>query len=135
MNFFSGPADSSFSAKINMYNIHYKGTHILGSAGSNANDLKECLGMIAAGKVNPALMITHVGGLSAAAQATVDLPKIPGGKKLIYTHADMPLTAIADCGRLGETDPFFAKLHELCEKNNGLWNTEAEAYLLKEKTV
>ena len=45
----------------------------------------------------------------------------------------MPLTAIADFAELGKTDPFFAKLAELVEKTNGLWNAEAEAYLLKEK--
>ncbi len=135
MNFFSGPSDHEFSAKINMYNIHYSGTHILGSAGSNADDLKECLDMISAGKIDPAFMITHVGGLNAAAEATLNLPKIPGGKKLIYNHVEMPLTAISDFAELGKTDPFFKKLAELCEKNNGLWNSEAETLLLREKAV
>ena len=135
MNFFSGPADHEFSAKINLYNVHYAATHIMGSAGSNANDLKECLEMISAGKLTPAFLITHVGGLNAAGETTLNLPKIPGGKKLIYTHVDMPLTAIADFAEKGKTDPFFAKLAELTDKTNGLWNAEAEAYLLKEKAA
>ena len=42
----------------------------------------------------------------------------------------MPLTAIADFAKLGETDPMFAKLAEICERNNGLWSAEAEKYLL-----
>lgn len=135
MNFFSGPADHEFSAKINLYNVHYAATHIMGSAGSNANDLKECLEMISAGKLTPAFLITHVGGLNAAGETTLNLPKIPGGKKLIYTHVDMPLTAIADFAEKGKTDPFYAKLAELTDKTNGLWNAEAEAYLLKEKAA
>jgi hypothetical protein len=62
--------------------------------------------------------------------ATKHLPDIPGGKKLIYTHIDMPLTAIADFAKLGAEKPLFRELHALCAKNNGLWNVEAEAYLL-----
>ena len=135
MNFFSGPADHEFSAKINLYNVHYSATHICGSAGSNTDDMRECLDMIAAGKLTPAFLVTHVGGLNCAAETTLNLPKIPGGKKLIYTHVEMPLTAIADFAEKGKTDPFYAKLAELTAKTNGLWNAEAEAFLLKEKTV
>jgi len=43
----------------------------------------------------------------------------------------MRLTAIADFEILGETDPLFSKLHELTAKTNGLWNAEAEKYLLE----
>lgn len=56
------------------------------------------------------------------------MPDIPGGKKLIYTQFDMPLTAIEDFGNLeGE---LYQKLHESCEKHSGLWNNEAEKILL-----
>ena len=61
---------------------------------------------------------------------TQNLPKIPGGKKLIYTHINMPLTAIADFEEKGKTDPMYAHLAELTAKTNGLWNKEAEDYLL-----
>ncbi|NLG25692.1 MAG: L-sorbose 1-phosphate reductase, partial [Clostridiales bacterium] len=57
-------------------------------------------------------------------------PKIPGGKKLIYPHIALPLTAIADFGKLGETDEMFKELGRLCSANNGLWSPAAEAYLL-----
>ena len=50
---------------------------------------------------------------------------------MIYTHISLPLTAIADFEEKGKTDPMFAKLHELVSKTNGLWNTEAEKYLLE----
>jgi len=76
-------------------------------------------------------MITHIGGLDAAAQATIDLDKIPGGKKLIYTHKKLPLTAIDDFAERGKTDPFFAELAGICGRHHQLWNVEAENYLLK----
>ena len=60
----------------------------------------------------------------------MNLPKIPGGKKLIYTNIDLPLTAIADFEKLGETDALFKNLNEICKRHNMLWNAEAEKYLL-----
>ena len=69
--------------------------------------------MMTSGKINPAAMITHIGGLNAVVDTVLNLPKIPGGKKLIYTQIELPLTAIADFGKLGETDPLFAKLDEI----------------------
>ena len=95
----------------------------------------ESLAMMEKGLINPAAMVTHVGGLDAVVDTTLRLPKIPGGKKLVYTHISMPLTAIADFERLGRTDPMFAKLAELCAAHNGLWNAEAEKFLLSVKAV
>jgi hypothetical protein len=43
---------------------------------------------------------------------------------------NLPLTAITDFEKLGKTDPMFAQLHKLTQKNGGLWCAEAEAYLL-----
>ncbi len=63
-------------------------------------------------------------------QVTLDLHDIPGGKKLVYNQIDMPLTAIDDFAKLGETDPMFAELAKIVEKENGLWCVEAEKYLL-----
>ena len=131
LNCFAGPADTQFSGMINLYNVHYANTHIMATAGGNNDDLEEVLDMMSAGKLNPAYLVTHIGGLNAAREATLNLPKIPGGKKLIYTGIDLPLTALADFEKLGETDPMFAKLHTLTEKTHGLWNPEAEAYLLQ----
>lgn len=76
-------------------------------------------------------MITHIGGLDAVIDTTLHLPQIPGGKKLIYTNKSMPLTAIDDFESKGKTDPFFAGLARLVAQNNGLWNVEAEEYLLQ----
>ncbi len=131
LNFFAGPTKTDFKASMNFYEVHYSGHHVVGSSGGNTDDLRAALKMFSEGKLNPAVMITHVGGIDAAGQTTIDLPKIPGGKKLVYTHVSMPMTAIADFGKLGETDPFFAELDRLCKANNGLWSAEAESYLLK----
>jgi hypothetical protein len=133
MNFFAGPADSGFKANINLYNCHYTSTHIMGTTGGNTDDLKEALALSATGKIHPSVMVTHVGGIDSIIYATSNLPSIPGGKKLTYTHIEMPLTAIDDFAKLGETDPLFAKLAECCERHNGLWNVEAEKILLSSK--
>ena len=131
MNFFAGPTDNQFSAEINMYNVHYISTHIVGTTGGNNDELIEANTLAAAGKIEPAVMVTHVGGINSIVDATLNLPKIPGGKKLTYTQFDMPLTAIEDFGKLGETDPLFRKLDEVCSRNRGLWCTEAEKILFE----
>ena len=76
-------------------------------------------------------MITHIGGLNSVIETTLNLPQIPGGKKLIYTHINLPLTAISDFKELGKTDERFNKLFEIIDKNNGIWSAEAEKYLLE----
>jgi hypothetical protein len=92
--------------------------------------MREALAMMAEGNLHPEFMITHIGGLDAVAHTTIELDKIPGGKKLIYTHKKMDLTAIDDFAAKGEKDPFFAGLAEICAKHQGMWNAEAEKYLL-----
>ncbi len=129
LNFFAGPSDPKFSASFNFYNVHYGYTHVVGTSGGNTDDMKEALDLMGKG-LDPAGLVSHIGGLDAVIEATKHLPDIPGGKKLIYTHIDMPLTAIADFAKLGADKPLFRELHALCAKNNGLWNVEAEAYLL-----
>ncbi|HYW96015.1 MAG TPA: zinc-binding dehydrogenase, partial [Bacteroidales bacterium] len=131
MNFFAGPANPEFKAELNFYNVHYAFTHITGTSGGNTADMKESLLMMAEGSINPAGMITHIGGLDAVIETTKNLPHIPGGKKLIYTNISLPLTAIDDFEEKGKNDPFFAELDELVKANGGLWNVEAEKYVLK----
>ena len=131
MNFFAGPTDNQFKAEINLYNCHYTSTHIMGTTGGNTDDLVEAIDRAAKKEINPAVMVTHVGGLNAVADATCHLPEIPGGKKLTYTQFDMPLTALTDFERLGKTDPLFAKLDKCIKANRGLWNSEAEKILFE----
>ena len=130
LNFFAGPTDPGFSASVNFYKVHYGGTHIVGTTGGNTDDLLESLAMSAEKRINPAVMITHIGGLDTYVETTLNLPKIPGGKKLIYTGIRMPLTAIEDFETLGKSVPLFAELHKICDRHAGLWCAEAEAYLL-----
>lgn len=129
LNFFAGPTNPAFSAELNFYNVHYSSTHIAGTSGGNLDDMKESIKMMAEGKVNPAAMITHVGGLDAVIETTKNLPKIPGGKKLIYTNISMPLTAIEDFANHPE-DPVLTELAKIMKRSNGLWCAEAEKYLL-----
>ena len=130
LNFFAGPVDPKFSAMFNFYNVHYGSTHIVGTSGGNTDDMNESNTLAHKGIIDPSCMITHIGGLDAVVDTTLNLPKIPGAKKLIYTHKSLPLTALADFAELGKTDPFFADLANIIAKNNGLWCAEAEKYVL-----
>ena len=131
LNFFAGPTDKAFSANFNFYNVHYARHHVVGTSGSTVEDMKDIVRLISEKRIKPAVMITHIGGIDVAIDTTLRLPKIAGGKKLIYTHINMPLTAIADFKELGEHDTRFATLAQIIENNGGLWNAEAELYLLQ----
>ena len=130
LNFFAGPIDKSFSAKFNFYNAHYAQHHVTGTSGSTPEDMRDIVDLIGENRLDPSVMITHIGGIDAAIDATVNLPNIPGGKKLIYTHINLTLTPLADFEKLGETDERFKTLHNMVMNNNGLWSSDAEKYLL-----
>lgn len=130
LNFFAGPSNTDFSASMNFYDVHYAAHHIVGTSGGNTDDMRESLELMSQGIINPAAMITHIGGLDAVVDTTINLPKIPGGKKLIYTEVSMELTSIADFEEKGKNNPVFKELAEICGKNKGLWSAEAEKYLL-----
>ena len=129
LNFFAGPGDPNFSAMLNFYNVHYAYTHIVGTSGGNNDDMKEALEIMGSG-LDPAGLVTHIGGLDAVIDTTNRLPEIPGGKKLIYTHINMQLTPIVEFEKLGEENGLFRELSTICDKHNGLWSVEAESYLL-----
>ncbi|MCX7024797.1 MAG: zinc-binding dehydrogenase [Spirochaetes bacterium] len=130
LNFFAGPTDASFSASFNFYNVHYESHHLVGTSGGNTDDIRESLAMMADRRLNPVAMITHVGGLDAVPKTTIELDRIPGGKKLIYTHKKLDLVAIAGFAERGGTDSFYAELARIAAGNGGLWSKEAEDYLL-----
>ena len=131
LNFFAGPTDKGFSASLNLYNVHYEGTHVVGTSGGSRTDMEESLRMSAAGTLNPSKMVTHVGGLDAVPDALRGLPDFTGGKILIYPHADLELVAIEDLETLARTDPRFAELARLTGQNDGIWNSDAETCLLR----
>ncbi len=131
LNFFAGPTNSDFTSFLNFYNVHYEGHHLVGTSGGNTDDMKEVLNMMAGGKINPVALITHIGGIDSIVETTKNLPNIPGGKKLMYTQIDLPLTALDDFREKGKTNPLFARLADIIAKTNNLWSPEAEEYLLK----
>ena len=134
LNFFAGPTNQQLMAEFNFYNVHYMMHHVVANSGGDVKDMADSVDWIGKGYLHPEVMITHVGGLDSAAEATLDMLKIPGGKRLVYTHVNMPMTAIEDFAEKGKTDPFFAELARICAANKGLWCKEAEDYLLAHAT-
>jgi len=130
LNFFAGPSNTDFNASLNFYDVHYAAHHLVGTSGGNTDDMKEVLNMMADGVINPVALITHVGGLDSVVETTKNLPNIPGGKKLIYTQIDLPLTALDDFREKGKNNRLFAGLADIIKKTNNLWSPEAEEYLL-----
>lgn len=131
LNFFAGPTDKNFKVPFNFYNVHYESTHIVGTSGGSKGDMVESIELSSQGKINPSFMITHVGGLQAAPHTILNQLDIPGGKKLIYPHIDLPLTAIDDFLSLADQDPFFSELDAILCANNYVWNAHAEKALLE----
>jgi threonine dehydrogenase-like Zn-dependent dehydrogenase len=134
LNFFAGPSRPDFFAAVNFYDVHYSGHHIVGSSGGNTDDMREALDLMGKGHLDPAVMITHVGGIDSAAETIKNLPGIPGSKKLIYTNKAMPLVALEDLEMLGERDPFYGELAKIVARHNGLWSVDAEDYVLEHAT-
>ena len=133
INFFAGPTDPHFSAPFNFYNVHYAFTHLASNSGGNTDDMKQALQLIADKCLNPASIITHIGGLNCVADTILNLPHIAGSKKLIYTHKNIPLTALTDFAEVGaqEQSPFFTDLAQIVSDNKGIWCAEAEQYVLR----
>lgn len=129
LNFFAGPQDKNFSSEFNFYNVHYNSAHVVGTSGGNTEDMKQALRLIESKAINVAKIATHILGLDAAAETTLNLPGIPGGKKVTYTHKALKLIALEDIENIKD-DSFIAELSKLVKKNDGLWNAAAEAYLL-----
>ena len=130
LNFFAGPKDKNLTAAFNFYNVHYMMHHVAANSGSLVKDMVDSVDWIGRGVLHPEVMVTHVGGLDSVADTTLRLLEVPGGKRLVYTHVRLPMTAIADFAEKGRTDPLFAELDRICSANNGLWSKEAEDYLL-----
>lgn len=135
LNFFAGPTRTDFSAKFNFYNAHYASTHIVGTSGGNMDDMKAAAWLMEHDVIDPSIMITHIGGIDAVVDTTLNLPKIDGGKKLIYNEISLPLTKIEDFEELskngGANASLFAGLGRICRENDNIWCEEAEKYLLQ----
>lgn len=128
LNFFAGPADSKFASTINFYNIHYNATHFVGTSGSNTQDMKDAIVLIENKTVNVAKIATHIMGLNHVCESILNLPKMPGGKKIVYSGKEFPVT---DVSAFGENNELEKHLKELVDAHDGLWNAEAEQYFLE----
>lgn len=128
LNFFAGPADSKFASTINFYNIHYNATHFVGTSGSNTQDMKDAIVLIENKTVNVAKIATHIMGLNHVCESILDLPNMPGGKKIVYSGKEFPVT---DVSAFGKDSEFEKHLRELVDAHDGLWNAEAEKYFLE----
>lgn len=128
LNFFAGPADSKFASTINFYNIHYNATHFVGISGSNTQDMKDAIALIENKTVNVAKIATHIMGLNHVCESILNLPKMPGGKKIVYSGKEFPVT---DVSAFGENNELEKHLKELVDAHDGLWNAEAEQYFLE----
>ena len=56
LNFFAGPTDHQFKVPFNFYNVHYEGTHIVGTSGGSPEDMLESLRLSQEGKINPSFI-------------------------------------------------------------------------------
>lgn len=123
LNFFAGPQDKTFSAEVNFYDVHYSFTHFVGTSGGNTEDMKKAVALIETKKVKVANVVTHVLGLDAVAETTMNQPSIGGGKKLVYTQKAFDLTKLSEL-------PKDDLLYEILAKTEGIWSQEAETYVL-----
>ena len=103
--------DKQFSAPINFYDVHYAFTHYVGTSGGNTDDMRAAVKLIEEKKVQAAKVVTHILGLNAAGETTLELPKIGGGEKLVYTGKALPLTAFTQID-----DP---ALRDITERHQG----------------
>ena len=130
INFFAGPTVHNLPGSLNLYRVHYDGIHVVGTAGSIPEDMTDIISLIEQQKINPGALVSHILGLNAVSDTLFAMEKPSGAKKVCYNELDLPLIAIADLPELGKTDPMYKALAEIVERNDGLWCSEAEEYLL-----
>lgn len=130
VNFFAGPADKGLMGSLNLYRIHYEGVHVVGTAGSTPDDMRDTIKLIEEDRIDPAIMVSHVLGLDTYADTIAAMETPSGAKKLCYNHISLPLIALDDLPELGKNDPLYAELAKIIDAHNGLWCVEAEEYLL-----
>lgn len=131
VNFFAGPPVHEMQGSLNLYRVHYDGIHVVGTAGSVPQDMRDVLTLMEEKKIRPGAMVSHILGLNAAAQTIFAMEKPNGAKKVCYNELDLPLIAIKDLEKLGKTNELYRQLDLLVKKNGGMWNPEAEQYLLE----
>lgn len=130
INFFAGPAVHDMQGSLNLYRVHYDGIHVVGTAGSIPEDTIDTIHLIEKGKINTGALVSHILGLRAVPEAIFDMANPNGAKKVCYNEIDIPLIEIDKLEELGLDNEFYAELARIVNKNNGMWCTEAEKFLL-----
>ena len=130
INFFAGPVVHDLQGSLNLYRVHYDGIHVVGTAGSIPVDMTDVISLIEENKINAGAVVSHILGLNAVVDTLFAMEKPNGAKKVCYNELDLPLIAISDLEELGKTNELYRELDRLVKANNGVWNAEAEAYLL-----
>ncbi|EXJ23607.1 putative oxidoreductase linked to yggC [Alkalibacterium sp. AK22] len=130
LNFFAGPTDKQFKVPVNLYNVHYASTHFVGTSGGSTDDMRKSLELTEEGKINPSIMITHVGGLESVPDMILGMQDSLAGKNAIYPGVSLELTALEEFREKGKEDKRCKELYSLIKKHDGIWNEEAEQYLL-----
>lgn len=131
VNFFAGPAIHQMPGTLNLYRVHYDGIHVVGTAGSIPEDTVDTIHLIEQNAINPGAIVSHILGLDPVIDTLMAMGTPSGAKKVCYPGLKIPLVAIDELPELGKTDPLWAALAEIVERNGGLWCAEAEAYLLE----
>lgn len=130
INFFAGPPVHDLQGSLNLYRVHYDGIHVVGTAGSIPQDMCDVLHLMETGKIEPGAIVSHILGLNAAADTIFAMEKPSGAKKVCYNELDLPLIALSDLEELGKDSDLYKQLDILVKKHGGMWNAEAESYLL-----
>ena len=91
INFFAGPSIHNFPGSLNLYRVHYDGIHVVGTAGSIAEDTVDTIKLIEDKIIDPSIMVSHILGLNAYADAIFDMEHPSGLKKICYTHIHIVL--------------------------------------------
>ena len=131
LNFFAGPTDKQFSAKMNFYDVHYNSNACYG------HDRRQHRGYDRIARADR-LWPHRPGGYGDAyrrsgcgsrdyAQSAEDSGR---QKADLQSHLTMPLTALTDLRAKGAEDARFTALADIVDAHNGLWCPEAEEYLL-----
>ena len=130
VNFFAGPPVHDLQGSLNLYRVHYDGIHVVGTAGSIPDDTVDTIHLIEEGAINPGVIVSHILGLNAVADAILAMQKPSGAKKVCYSGLDIPLIAVDELADWGKKDAMYAELDRIVKANGGLWCSEAEEYLL-----
>ena len=130
VNFFAGPPVHDLQGSLNLYRVHYDGIHVVGTAGSIPSDMTDIIKLIEEDKINAGAIVSHILGLNAVKETLFAMEKPNGAKKVCYNELDLPLIAISDLEEMGKTNALYCELAKLVKKHGGIWNAEAEEYLL-----